>query len=92
MTDLPQGADLAAHRRIAGGVVEELERPLVILDLVAHAIDLREPALPEDVQDLEAVIDDIADDVVSGLGPADARSSAASGPGSDRLSRGVCAA
>ena len=69
MTDLAQSADLAAHRRIAGRVVEELERPLLLLDLVAYPVDLRKPASPEDVQDLEAVVDDIADSVVSGLDP-----------------------
>ena len=67
MTDLAQGADLAAYCLIAFGVVEELERPLFIFDVVAHPVDLRKPALPEYVQDLEAVVDDVADSIVSGL-------------------------
>src|SRR5271165_1488028 len=61
MMDLPQGADLAAHRLIAGGAVEELERSLLTLDVVAHAIDLRKAALPEYVQYLEAALKDVAD-------------------------------
>ena len=69
MMDLPQGADLAAHRLIAGGAVEELERSLLTLDVIAHAKDLRKAALPEYVQNLEAALKDIADSVVSGLGP-----------------------
>ena len=67
--DLPQGADLAAYRLIAPGAVEELERSLLTFDIVADPVDLRKPALPEYPQDLEAVIDDVADGVVSGLGP-----------------------
>ena len=67
--DLAQGADLAAHRLVPGGAVEELERSLLALDVIAHAVDLREAALPDDVQDLEAVLDDVADRVVRGLAP-----------------------
>ena len=69
MMDLPQGADLAAHRLVPGGAVEELERSLLTLDVIAHAVDLREAALPDQVQDLEAVLDDVADRVVRGLAP-----------------------
>src|SRR6516165_6627474 len=68
MMDLPQGADLAAHRLVPGGAVEELERPVRTLDVIVHAIDLRKAALPEDVQDLEAALKDVADRIVSGLG------------------------
>src|SRR5579875_2575270 len=69
MTDLPQGADLAAHCLVATCVVEELERPLLAFEVVAHAVDLRETAAPEYVENLEAVVDDIADCVFSGLRP-----------------------
>src|SRR5580704_10912072 len=69
MMDLAQGADLAAHRLVPGDAVEELERSLLALDVIAHAIDLREAALPEYVQDLEAALDDVADGVISGRGP-----------------------
>ena len=69
MMDLPQGADLAAHRLIAGRAVEELERPLLTLDVIAHAVDLRKAALPEYLQNLEAALEDVADGVVSSLGP-----------------------
>jgi len=67
--DLPQGADLAAYRLIAGGAFEELERSLLTLDVIAHAIDLREASLPEYVQDVEATLENVADGVVSSLGP-----------------------
>ena len=69
MVDLAERADLAAHRLVAGGVVEELERSLLAFDLVAHPVDLREPALAEDVEDLEASVDHVADGVVGGLRP-----------------------
>jgi len=36
--DLPQGADLPAHRLIPGGAIEDLERPLLILDLIGNLI------------------------------------------------------
>jgi hypothetical protein len=67
--DLPQGADLAAHGLIPGGVVEELDRALLVLDVITHAVDLREAASPDDLEDLEAAVDDIADRVVAWLGP-----------------------
>ena len=67
--DLPQGADLAAHRLIPGGAVEELERSLLTLDVIAYAVDLRKAALPEHVQNLEAALENVADSVVSSLGP-----------------------
>src|SRR5690242_21276724 len=71
MTDLAQGADLAAHRRlVAGGAVEELERPLLSLDLIAYPVDLREAALPEQAQNLEAALEDVADRVVGSPGRA----------------------
>ena len=69
MTDLPQGADLAAHRLVPGGAVEELERSLLTFDVIAHAIDLRKAALPEYPENLEAALEDVADSVVSRLGP-----------------------
>jgi hypothetical protein len=69
MMDLPQGADLAAHRLIPGGAVEELERSFLTLDVIVHAIDLRKAALPEFVQNLESALEDVADSVVSSLGP-----------------------
>src|SRR5262250_2915224 len=65
MADFPQGADLASHRLIPGGAVEELERSLLTLDVIAHAIDLREAALPEYLKNLEAALEDVADSVVS---------------------------
>src|SRR6266566_7940989 len=40
MMDLPQGADLPAHRLIPGGALEQLERSLLTLDVIVHAIDL----------------------------------------------------
>jgi hypothetical protein len=67
--DLPQGADLAAHGLIPGGVVEELDRALLVLDVVAYAVDLREAASPDDLEDLETAVDDITDRVVVWLGP-----------------------
>src|ERR1700677_1333173 len=68
MMDLPQGADLAAHCLVSGGAVEELERSLLTLHVVTHAIDLRRSALSEHPQNLEAALDDVADSVVSDLG------------------------
>ena len=47
MIDFSQGADLAAHRLVPGGAVEELERSLLALDVIADAIDLGKAALPE---------------------------------------------
>ena len=85
MMNLPQGAELAAHRLIAGCAIEELECPLLTFDLVAYAINLRKAALPENVQDLETVVEDVTDLVVSGFPPADDRISAGSGSGSDWL-------
>src|SRR6202034_738846 len=67
--DLPQGADLPAHRLIPGGAVEDLERPLLILDLIVHPVNLRNAAVPQKVQNLEAALEDVADSVVSDLGP-----------------------
>ena len=67
--DSPQGTDLAAHRLVAGGGFEELECSLLTLDVIAHAVDLREAALPDDVHDLEAAIEDVADGVVGSPGP-----------------------
>src|SRR5580658_582346 len=69
MMDLPQGADLAAHRLIPGGAVEELERSLLTLDVIAYAIDLRKAALPEYLENLEAALEDVADGVVGRLDP-----------------------
>src|ERR1039458_9723640 len=69
MMDLSQGADLAAHRLITGSVVEELQRSLLTLDIVAHVIDLRKTALPEYAENLEAALEDVADSVFSGFGP-----------------------
>src|SRR3984885_2621477 len=69
MMDLAQGADLAAYRFIAGGAVEELERPLLALDVLAHAVDLREAALTDHGQNLEAALEDVTDSVGSSLGP-----------------------
>src|ERR1700734_711183 len=68
MTDLPQGADLAAHRLMPGGGVEELERSLLALDVVPHPVHLRKPALPEHLDDHEAVVEDVPGSVVSVLG------------------------
>ena len=86
MMDLAQRADLASHGVVAGGVVEELERALLALDLVAHAVDLREAALAEDVEDLEAAVDHVADRVVRGRAPTDDFTSSGSGSGSTSLS------
>src|SRR5215470_3496441 len=69
MMDLAQGADLTAHRLIPGGAVEELERSFLLLDVIAHPVDLRKAALPDYVQDLEAVLDDVADGVAGSPGP-----------------------
>src|SRR5579862_8913799 len=69
MMDLPQGADLAAHRLIAGGAVEELERSLLALEVIAYPVDLRKAAPPDYLEDLEAAVDDVADRVVRSLGP-----------------------
>src|SRR5690348_9414863 len=67
--DFPQGADLTADRLVAGGGFEELERSFLTLDVIAHTVDLREAALPDDVHDLEAALEDVANGVVGGLGP-----------------------
>src|SRR5580692_9626447 len=67
--DLPQGTDLPAHRLIPGGAVEDLERPLLILDLIVDAVNLRKAALPYDAQNLETALEDVADSVVGSLGP-----------------------
>ena len=68
VVDLAERADLATDSFVAGGVVEELEGPLLALDLVADPVDLREAALAEDVEDLEPPVDHVADGVVGGLG------------------------
>src|ERR1700733_8571290 len=68
MMDLSQGADLAAHRLIAGSVVEELERSLLTFDIVAHPIDLRETAVAEYAENVEGALDHLADSVFSRLG------------------------
>jgi hypothetical protein len=70
VVDLPQRADLTAHRLVPGGAVEQLERSLLILDVIAHAVDLREAALPEYLEDLETAVENVADRVVNGLPPA----------------------
>src|SRR6185312_11751950 len=44
------------------------ERSFLTLDVIAHAVDLREAALPDYVHDLEAALEDVADGVVGGLG------------------------
>src|ERR1700728_5287777 len=67
--DLPQGADLPAHRLIPGGAVEDLERPLLILDLIVSSVNLRKAAVPKEVQNLETALEDVADGVVSDLAP-----------------------
>ena len=69
MTDLSQRPELAADCVIAGCVVEQLESSLLALELVADPVDLGETALVNDLKDLEAVVDDVADSVVSGRGP-----------------------
>src|SRR5690242_21407533 len=69
MMDLPQGADLAADRRRPGGAPEHLERSFLTLDVIVHAIDLGKAALPDDVQDLESALEEVADGVISGPGP-----------------------
>src|SRR6476660_9225480 len=69
MMDLPQGADLAADRRRPGRALEQLERSLLTLDVIVHAIDLGKAALPDDVQNLEAALEEVADGVVSRPGP-----------------------
>src|SRR5690349_10684873 len=65
--NLSKGADLAPYRLVAGGAIELLERSLFALDVIPHPIDLREPALPENLQDLEPSINDVPDGVVGGL-------------------------
>src|ERR1700744_6075438 len=67
MMDLAQGRDLAAYRLIPFRAVEELERPILALDVIMHAIHLRKAALPEQGQNLEAAVDEVADGVVGGL-------------------------
>src|SRR5690242_14791450 len=69
MMDLPQGADLAADRRRPGGAPEHFERSLLTLNVIVHAIDLGKAALPDDVQNLEAALEEVADGVVSRPGP-----------------------
>src|SRR5215831_11379432 len=69
MMDLPQGADLAADRRRPGGALEQLERSFLTLDVIVHAVDLGKAPLPDHVQDLEAALEEVADGVVTGLGP-----------------------
>jgi hypothetical protein len=41
-------------------LLEELERSLLIFGIVAHAINLGKAAPPEYVQNLEAVVEDVA--------------------------------
>ena len=69
VTDLPQRPELAANRLVAGRVVEQLESSLLTLDVVADPVDLGETAMVDDLQDLEAVVDDVAGSVVSGHSP-----------------------
>jgi hypothetical protein len=40
-------------------LLEELERSLLIFDIVAHAVNLRKAASPEYVQNLEAVVENV---------------------------------
>src|ERR1700757_1501447 len=69
MMDFPQGADLTAHPLVAGGAVEELDRPLLGLDVIAHAVDRRKAAPPEYLENLEAAVDDVAGRVLRGRDP-----------------------
>src|ERR1700722_15476806 len=50
MTDLSQRPELAADRVIAGCVAEQLESPLLTLDLVADPVDLGETTLVNDLK------------------------------------------
>src|ERR1700744_2977319 len=59
--DLPQGTEFAADRVIPGGGVEQLEGSFLGLHLVADPVDLGETALVDYLQNLEAVVDDVAD-------------------------------
>src|ERR1700677_2843087 len=68
VTDLPQGTEFAADRVIAGGVVEQLEGSFLTLHLIADPVDLGETALVDFLQNLETVVDDVADIVVGSLG------------------------
>jgi hypothetical protein len=98
MMNLPQGADLAAHRRVPGGAVEELERAVLTFDVVPHPVDPRKPAPSECLKNFEPVIEDVAGSVVGGLGPSrrvqicwvwfGQRLAVAGGQGSGRVPRG----
>jgi hypothetical protein len=58
--DSAQGADLPPHRVVPGGVLEEFEGAFFALETIENTEDPRETALPENLADLEATIDDIA--------------------------------
>src|SRR5260370_30233074 len=67
MIDFPKGADLPAHRVVACGALEQLERSFLPLKLIAHALHPGESALAEDVEHLESPVDHVADCVVPSL-------------------------
>src|SRR6266496_3309488 len=68
VADLPQSAEFAADCIITGGIVKQLEGSFLGLELVADPVDLGETALVDYLQNLEAVVDDVADTVVGSLG------------------------
>jgi len=67
--DLAQRRDLAPHSVVAGGVVEELERAFLLLNVVVNAVDLREATLAKYPEDFESAVDDVTGDVRGGLRP-----------------------
>jgi hypothetical protein len=69
MMDLSECPDLPTDGVVAGSVLEELERSLLALKIVAHSIDLREAALAENVENLEPAVNDVSDGVVGCLRP-----------------------
>jgi hypothetical protein len=68
VADLPQGAEFAEDRVVTGGIVEQLESSFLTFHLVADPVDLGETAFVDFLQNLEAVVDEVADIVVCSLG------------------------
>jgi hypothetical protein len=68
MVDLPECPDLSTDCVVAGGVLKELERSVLALNLVPDSVNLRKPALAKEREDFESSVDDVSDRIVQILG------------------------
>ena len=65
MIDLAQRSDLATNRVVTSSALEELEGTNLILDDVTYSVDVGEAPAPEDLLNLEAATDHVADVVLA---------------------------